>query len=316
MNVFDVFNGDADGICALVQLRRAEPRPEARLVTGVKRDIKLLQRVDAKRGDILTVLDISMRSNQDALLDILNVGADVFYIDHHNAGTILDHSGLDAVVDTSPAMCTALIVDTLLEGRYRAWAVAAAFGDNFATKAKQLGGGLPLDDLKRLGELINYNAYGARLEDLHFHPADLFKALVPYDTPMEFMAARPEIVNRLSDGFKHDLSQAKQAVILDKTSVGLIVDLGGSVSARRISGIYSNQLANEHPERAHAVLTHVTGGFLVSVRAPLARRRGADRLCLQFKTGGGRPAAAGINLLAKPDLDRFIKAFRDAFTME
>ena len=38
---YDVFNGDADGICALIQLRLVEPRPDATLVTGVKRDIQL-----------------------------------------------------------------------------------------------------------------------------------------------------------------------------------------------------------------------------------------------------------------------------------
>ena len=44
---YDVFNGDADGICALVQLRQLEPR-SATLVTGVKRDIQLLQKIDPK----------------------------------------------------------------------------------------------------------------------------------------------------------------------------------------------------------------------------------------------------------------------------
>ena len=38
----DVFNGDADGLCALHQLRLAEPLADAQLVTGVKRDIALL----------------------------------------------------------------------------------------------------------------------------------------------------------------------------------------------------------------------------------------------------------------------------------
>ena len=47
---FDVFNGDADGLCALQQLRLAEPRA-AELVTGAKRDIELLARVDAQAGD-------------------------------------------------------------------------------------------------------------------------------------------------------------------------------------------------------------------------------------------------------------------------
>ena len=44
MTDYDVFNGDADGICALVQLRHAEPR-NAQLITGVKRDISLLKQV-------------------------------------------------------------------------------------------------------------------------------------------------------------------------------------------------------------------------------------------------------------------------------
>jgi hypothetical protein len=48
MTHYDVFNGDADGICALQQLRLAEPGTSV-LVTGVKRDIGLLARVDGGR---------------------------------------------------------------------------------------------------------------------------------------------------------------------------------------------------------------------------------------------------------------------------
>ena len=57
MTHFDVFNGDADGICALTQLRNADPR-DTRLVTGVKRDIELVARVEAVAGDVVTVLDV------------------------------------------------------------------------------------------------------------------------------------------------------------------------------------------------------------------------------------------------------------------
>jgi len=49
------------------------------------------------------------------------------------------------------------------------------------------------------------------------------------------------------------------------------------------------------------------------VRAPLSNRTGADKVCLQFETGGGRAAAAGINALAERDVDRFIDAFIGAF---
>ena len=79
---YDVFNGDADGICALLQLRFAEPR-EAQLVTGVKREIDLLNRVYPAADDRITVLDISLDKNREGLNRALDVGAQVFYVDHH-----------------------------------------------------------------------------------------------------------------------------------------------------------------------------------------------------------------------------------------
>ena len=70
MRFYDIFNGDADGLCALHQLRLAEPR-QATLVTGVKRDIGLLARVSPQAGDMLTVLDVSLDTNREALHDAL-----------------------------------------------------------------------------------------------------------------------------------------------------------------------------------------------------------------------------------------------------
>ena len=79
--------------------------------------------------------------------------------------------------------------------------------------------------------------------------------------------------------------------------------------ARRVSGVYSNDLANASPARAHAVLTERPDGtYLVSVRAPLENKQGADELCRQFPTGGGRAAAAGINALPGDQLHAFIDA--------
>ena len=71
MTDFDVFNGDADGLCALAQLRNAQPR-EAELVTGVKRDINLLERVQAGSGSRVTVLDVSLDKNRQGLERILS----------------------------------------------------------------------------------------------------------------------------------------------------------------------------------------------------------------------------------------------------
>ena len=314
MKCYDVFNGDADGIISLVQLRLAEPR-EAELVTGRKRDIKLLSRVDAKHGDQVTVLDISMRSNMDDLNRILAANASVFYVDHHNAGDPPDHPNLISVIDTSPEMCTAMLINEALDGEYLPWAVTATFGDNFPALAKRAAAGhdLPLEKLARLGMLVNYNGYGGSVEDLHIHPADLYRALSTFETPMAFLDSKSKVYEQLDQGYETDLSQAQQAKEIDKTDKGVVITLPDSSGSRRISGVFGNQLAQSHPQRAHAILTEQEGGFLVSIRAPLYNRSGADTLALQFETGGGRSAAAGINHLQESDLDKFIEAFRAAF---
>ena len=85
MTNYDVFNGDADGICALQQLRLHTPKKSV-LVSGLKRDIDLLSRIEVDAGDDITVLDISMEKNRAALDMALEAGASVFYADHHYSG--------------------------------------------------------------------------------------------------------------------------------------------------------------------------------------------------------------------------------------
>jgi len=59
MHTYDVINGDADGICALIQLRLAEP-VKATLITGVKRDIALVKHVLADELAQVNILDVSL----------------------------------------------------------------------------------------------------------------------------------------------------------------------------------------------------------------------------------------------------------------
>ncbi len=311
---YDVFNGDADGIISLVMLRREEPRA-AELITGRKRDIGLLDRVPAGQGDNVTVLDVSMRTNASSLRKILAAGAQVFYVDHHNAGEIPDHPNLHAIINTAPEVCTAILVDKCLLGKYRAWTVCAAFGDNFSATAHRLavGHNLPLAALDELGVLINYNGYGGTVKDLLFHPAELYAELADFDTPMQFLAQKPKIIRALQGRFKQDMAQVSTAKTIDETASGVIIGLSDTAASRRASGTYGNQLAQENPDRAHAILTAQDGGYLVSIRAPISARTGADTLALRFDTGGGRAAAAGINHLPNSELPNFIKAFREAF---
>ena len=319
MAQIDVFNGDADGICALLQLRLADPA-EATLVTGVKRDIQLLDKVKATRNDHVTVLDISMKKNLSRLWEILDGGVLVFYVDHHQPGEIPEHSALEAIIDTDPNVCTSLLVDRYLNGAFRAWAVVAAFGDNMTNSAESVAktlliSGDRLKQLKEIGICINYNAYGSSIEDLHFPPAKLYRELSAYRSPFDFIDDGHSGYEKLRTGYYQDMANAqKTSPEYSDKSVGVYL-LPAETWARRVSGVFGNQLSNQHPDRAHAVVYHKEQGvYVVSVRAPLNNRTGADELCGKFPTGGGRRGAAGINHLPQAELDTFIKEFKRQYT--
>lgn len=318
MTHFDVFNGDADGICALHQLRLVTPIDSV-LITGPKRDIALLQRVAAGPGDAVTALDISAATNRTALIALLERGVRVQYFDHHFAGELPTHPLLDATIDTSPGVCTGMLVDRHLQGRQRIWAVVAAFGDNLADAARRLAiplalGAKQLSELKELGESLAYNAYGDSEDDLIIGPGALYRVLSGYADPFEFMRREP-IFRRISDGRRDDLAMARQIqpeFVLPAATVYVLPDVAWT---RRVRGAFGNELANEFPDAAHAILTpNAQGGYTVSVRAPLATPRGADLLCRQFATGGGRTAAAGIDHLPQDQLPEFVRRFDQAFS--
>ncbi len=314
---FDVFNGDADGICALHQLRLAEPR-QAELITGPKRDLALLKRVTADAGDHVTVLDITVEKNSAALATLLERGVAVQWFDHHNPGELPVHHGFDAHIDTAADVCTSLIVDRHLNGRYRAWAVAAAYGDNLHDAARRTAEPLGLSeqrlaDLRELGECLNYNGYGDSLADLHFHPAKLYSRLHDYADAFVFVAESADFA-RLKAGYAEDMAQARAIAPQVARASGTIYVLPDAAWARRVSGVFANELAQTHPARAHAILTRSPKGhYVVSVRAPLANRVGADTLCMRFETGGGRKAAAGINVLPDSRVEDFVAAFFEAY---
>lgn len=314
MKHFDVFNGDADGLCALAQLRNAAPR-EAELITGVKRDINLLERVEAAAGSKVTVLDVSLDKNRVGLQRALEVGAEVFYCDHHFAGDIPSNDNLQAVINTAPDVCTSILVNEYLNGAFREWAVVGAFGDNLQASARSIARPLALPEdglqqLESLGIYINYNGYGSNLEDLHFEPAELFRLISPYSNPLDFMRDSREQFQQLEQGYQQDMGSAASLAPEYRDSAVAVFMLPNEPWARRVSGVYSNDLANADPARAHAVLTTKANGcYLVSVRAPLENKTGADELCMKFPTGGGRKAAAGINDLPGELLQEFMDTF-------
>jgi hypothetical protein len=317
MRRIDVANGDADGLCALHQLRLAE-RAEATLVTGMKRDIVLLERVQAAAGDLITVCDISLDANRSALERLLQGGARVRYFDHHYAGPIPTHPALEAHIDEQAGVCTSLLVDRYLNGRHRAWAVVAAFGDGLPETGLRLAESLRaekprLDALRELGECINYNAYGESEADALLPPADLYRLIEPYEDPLACVAAEPRL-GELARRRREDLARAQQIaprLDLPWASARVMPDAAWS---RRVSGDFANKLCAAEPGRAHAVLTpRSEGGYVASVRGPRGHSASTATLCREFPTGGGRQEAGGINLLPAGELDAFLVRFASYF---
>jgi hypothetical protein len=314
VNYFDVFNGDADGICALIQLRLQTP-VQATLVTGVKRDNQLLAKLTAQPNDYITVLDIGLKINHTSVQTLLSQGAHIFYVDHHQAGNIPVHPHLTTLIDTDPRMCTSVLVNKHLEGRYPLWAIVAAFGDNLPDVAHQLAMPLTLSVpqmqlLKNLGTYVNYNSYGRNLQDLHFAPEQLYQNMVRYLSPFDFIYEQTEIFNQLAAGYHNDLSNVQTIKPRFESPAVRVFILPDTIWARRVSGVASNHLANTNPGKAHAVLSrNEDNSFQVSIRSPLDNKQGADEFCSRFLTGGGRKSAAGINYLLEESLDAFIQQF-------
>ena len=308
----DVCNGDADGLCAVLQWRLHEPA-EAELVTGLKREIALLEHVQATRGDEMLVCDISMQRNRAALLRLLEQGARVRYFDHHAVTDPPVHERLEVHVDLDPYTCTSLLMDRHLDGAQRAWALVGAYGDNLGTQADALAhdGGMEVAQAARLrviGEAINYNAYGETERDVHIAPRALYALMARYRDPLEFQAAEP-VVAELDQQRHDDLQSAGALAPHWHSERGSVLLLPDAPWSRRVIGCLANERANAHPRQAQAVLKPLRNGdYVVSLRAPRAMPAGAAALCARFG-GAGREAAAGIDRLPAGELDRFIEAF-------
>jgi hypothetical protein len=314
---YDVFNGDADGICSLIQLRLSNPK-KGKLITGVKRDICLLKKINPIRRDSVTVLDISMKKNHQELVDFLESGVKIFYADHHQSGDLLTHENLRSYINKSPDICTSLIVNKYLNGKYKEWAIVGAYGDSMDKSAGVISSKLGLSkndksQLKLLGECINYNSYGLNKSDLLYHPDLLYKKLKSSYNPFEFIEHEKGIYNNLLDSYRSDISKAKAILPeVEDDNISIII-LPDKLWARRVIGVYANLLMHNDKNRAHALMIlNKNKSFLVGVRASYNHKNGADVLCSKFG-GGGRSGAAGINNLSQQEKNDFIRGFKIQF---
>ncbi|KGJ89863.1 hypothetical protein [Colwellia psychrerythraea] len=323
---YNVFNGDADGIIALLQLRLAQKSEiPCLLITGVKRDINLLQQVDCSKATSVTVLDISLEKNSKALDDLLLANIPVFYVDHHRTGDVPQSPLFTSLLDTDANTCTSLLINEHLQGQYVHWAIAAAYGDNMHSSASILAKKIGLSEfqqgqLNELGTYINYNGYGQEISDLHFHPADLYTVLLDYPNPFTLIEQEGSVFSKLKIAYLDDMEKAKAAKVLSDNALVKTILLNDEPWARRVSGVFGNELANQSPDKAHIVVTlnqvnsHAESNteseqsYTVSLRAPLNNKQGAGDICALFPTGGGRAAAAGVNQLPSAMLNNFIDA--------
>jgi hypothetical protein len=308
----DVCNGDADGLCAVVQWRLSRPT-SATLVTGLKRDIELLERVRAEPGDEVLVCDISMQRNRIALARLLALGVRVRYFDHHGVTGIPTHPNLESHVELGPQVCTSLLMDRHLHGAFCLWALVGAYGDNLGAVADTMAEASGLTPAQRarlrmLGGAVNYNAYGDSLQDVFIAPAQLYRIMARYADPLELIE-QESVIPQLARRRRTDLLHACAVAPLRESRHAAVRVLPDAPWSRRVMGSLAHELAEANPDQAQAVLRRTAAGHhVVSVRAPLNAPFGAGELCARFG-GAGRSGAAGIDRLPEAELDRFVQAF-------
>ena len=176
------------------------------------------------------------------------------------------------MIDETGALCTSALVDRHLRGRFRAWAVVGAFGDNLEETAVALARPLELDAdrlarLRELGASLNYNAYGSSIADVLVPPLELYRIVSHYEDPFE-MAEREPVAERLAAERRADLLRALASPPVREDEGSDAYVLPDAPWSRRERHLRQSP-RHGAPDRAHAVLTPVPGGgYAVSVRAP------------------------------------------------
>ena len=315
---YDVFNGDTDGIFAWHQLRLVHPR-DATIVTGVKRDVGLGSRVNAGKGDMVTVMDVSHAKNRKDVQRLLDSGAIIEYFDHHDPSELIAHPNITYHINTEPNISTGLIVNSYVKGKNCLWSIATAFGDNHIelaiNKAKSEG----LDDeqinlLKQIGLVVNYNSYGQTADDLFYSPEEIAEAVKACGSDVFRFTEQSDIFSTLLENFSNDMASAGCQEPYSISENGVIYTLPNEVWTHRIMGSFSNHLVSTNKDLACAIsVLNSDGTYRISVRSSINNPHGAGDLCKKFG-GGGREKAAGINNLPESELEEFKEEFEGTFS--
>ena len=315
---YDVFNGDTDGIFAWHQLRLVHPR-DATIVTGVKRDVGLVSRVNAGDGDLVTVMDVSHAKNRKDVQRLLDSGAIIEYFDHHDPSELIAHPNITYHINTEPNISTGLIVNSYVKGKNCLWSIATAFGDNHIELAINMAKSEGLDDeqinlLKQIGLVVNYNSYGQAIEDLFYSPEEIAEAVKACGSDIFRFTEQSDIFPTLLENFSNDMASAGCQEPYSISENGLIYTLPNEVWTHRIMGSFSNHLVSTNKDLACAIsVLNSDGTYRISVRSSINNPHGAGDLCKKFG-GGGREKAAGINNLPESELEEFKEEFEGTFS--
>ena len=118
----------------------------------------------------------------------------------------------------------------------------------------------------------------------------------------------------IDEARRRELELARQTQPSSVLPGALVYVLPDAPWTRRVRGLFGNEIANAHPRLAHAVLTvREDGDYAVSVRAPRAQPTGADSLCRQYASGGGRAAAGGIERVSRGEYANFVERLGCAY---
>lgn len=314
--IIDCFNGDADGILSLIILRHIKPinSNNQKLITGVKRDIKLCKKIVTEnyKNSEISILDLSFDKNFKELKQIIDNTKSIFYIDHHKADKLFYHDKLTTVIDESPDVCTATLIYKYFKAENQVnWAIAAAFGDNMYETALRLANRNHLSyqhikQLQELGTLVNYNSYGTVIDELIYHPAELYKHLIEYDQPSDVIKDKSSAFYKLKKYYQKDISYCSK-IKLQFIENTCIVNLPNKTWAHRVSGTLGNKLSYSYKEKAILIITQIDiNNVVINLRAPKQNPYGAGYICSKFEVGGGRESAAGINKLTNTKINKLV----------
>ena len=140
----------------------------------------------------------------------------------------------------------------------------------------------------------------------------IYKALHTYSDPLEFFHSSGELI-KLGEGFLNDKKLAEDILPEMNCKAGRIFKFPNETWGPRICGTFINKLTREEPYLADSLLVERQDGtFQISVRAPLAKPYGTEKLSIKF-AGGGRAVTAGINDLAPEEVELFFEAFEEQF---